>query len=168
MYYWLCHVNSASSTNPPSSPLRVHRELETIASTSDRLPSLARQALAPLVREFEDLDLRIMELERDILAIAKTDDVCRRLMTIPGVGPFIAAALSTPIPNPGAFASGRCLAAWLGLIPRRYSTGGKSTLGRISKRGDGYIRTHLIHGERGSPAPLEGYWFHLRAPNGQR
>jgi transposase len=124
------------------------RDLMTIALSSDRLPSLAQQALAPLVRQLEDLDLRIAELDREILAIAKTDDVCQRLMTIPGVGPFIATALSASVPNPGAFASGRCLAAWLGLVPRQYSTGGKSTLGRISKRGDGYIRKLLIHGAR--------------------
>jgi transposase len=128
------------------------KELMSLVPSQTPLPAMARTALLPLIRQIEGLEVQIAELERKILAIAKESDLCRRLMTIPGIGPFIATALSASVPDPKVFASGRHLAAWLGLVPRQYSTGGKAALGRISKRGDAYLRKLLIHGARAAVA----------------
>ena len=76
----------------------------------------------------------------------RSDATCRRLATIPGVGPIVATALVAAIGDPSAFGDGRNLAAWLGLTPRQNSTGGKARLGGITKRGDGYLRRLLING----------------------
>jgi transposase len=140
------------------------KALMSMVSSSTELQAPARQALLPLVRQIEEVELRIADLDHEILAVAKDQDVCRRLMTIPGVGPFIATALAASVSDPQTFSSGRHLAAWLGLVPRQYSTGGKPTLGRISKRGDGYIRKLLIHGARATIArarrkPKPGAWI---------
>ena len=75
-----------------------------------------------------------------------TTEVSRRLATIPGIGAVIASALAATVPDPHVFASGRAFAAWLGLVPRQNSSGGKDRLGRISKQGDGYLRRLLIIG----------------------
>ena len=74
--------------------------------------------------------------------------MCRRLLTIPGIGPIIATALVATLGDPRLFRSGRHLAAWLGLVPRQNSSGGKERLGGISKAGDGYLRQMLVHGAR--------------------
>jgi transposase len=81
-----------------------------------------------------------------ILAWHKSGETSRRLATIPGVGPIIASAITAAVPDPGVFASGRHFAAWLGLVPRQNSTGGKPRLGRISKQGDANLRRLLIVG----------------------
>jgi transposase len=76
----------------------------------------------------------------------KNNAVCQRLATIPGIGPIIATAIAATVPDPIVFRSGREFAAWLGLVPRQHSTGGKSRLSGISKRGDGYLRRLLVNG----------------------
>ena len=85
-------------------------------------------------------------LEAQILAWHKESEVSLRLATIPGIGPIIASAIAATVPDAKAFSSARQLAAWIGLVPRQRSTGGKPRLGRISKQGDGYLRRLLIIG----------------------
>src|ERR1700726_2069248 len=81
-----------------------------------------------------------------VLARHKNNPVSQRLATIPGIGPIIATAIAATVADPNTFRSGREFAAWLGLVPRQNSTGGKERLGRISKRGDGYLRRLLVSG----------------------
>ena len=112
----------------------------------ERIPPLARRVLAELVGQLRGTMARIAALEREMKAWHKASDVSRRLATIPGVGPVTATALAATVPDASAFSSGRQFAAWLGLTPRQYSTGGKPRLGGISKRGDGYLRRLLMTG----------------------
>src|SRR5690348_12359017 len=100
------------------------------------LSDIARQVLKMIVSQIEDTQTRIAGLERQILAWHKNNPVSQRLATIPGIGPIIATAIAATVSDPGIFCSGREFAAWLGLVPRQHSTGGKARLGGISKRGD--------------------------------
>lgn len=104
--------------------------------------------LGELYEEMVHLDKRIMAIERKLAAISAQREDCQRLLTIPGVGLLSATALIAAIGDISVFKSGRELSAWLGLVPRQHSTGGKATLLGISKRGDTYLRTLLIHGGR--------------------
>ena len=107
------------------------------------------QAIAQgLWREWQQLEREIDHVSAVIDSIAKTDPVCRRLMAVPGVGPIVATALVAAIGDGTAFARGRDLAAWLGLVPRQHSTGGKPKLLGISKRGNSHLRRLFIHGAR--------------------
>lgn len=114
--------------------------------TDGRIPTSARKALRILVAELAALDLRITRLETEIVARAKTDAVARRLATIPGIGAIIASRLSAVVPDPSIFRSARDFAAWIGLVPRQSSTGGKPRLGGISKRGNRSLRRLLVGG----------------------
>lgn len=114
----------------------------------DRLPALAREALGSLVGQLRMVQAQILGLEKKLLAWHRASEASRRLETIPGVGVITATALVATIGDASQFRSGRQLAAWLGLVPKQYSSGGKERLGRISKRGDGYIRRLLVHGAR--------------------
>lgn len=107
---------------------------------------MAREALMPLVIQLQDLQSRIAILDRRILGWHRSNVVSRRLETIPGVGPITASAIVATITDPSLFRSGRQLAAWLGLVPRQNSSGGKDRLGHITKKGDGYIRRLLVIG----------------------
>ncbi|MHB8347635.1 MAG: IS110 family RNA-guided transposase [Acidiferrobacterales bacterium] len=107
-----------------------------------------RALLCELREALTGLDERIKCLSSEIEREARNDPACERLMTIPGVGPLTATALIAAIGDGKAFRSGRELAAFLGLVPRQYSTGGKPKLLGISKRGNTYVRTLLIHGAR--------------------
>ena len=113
-----------------------------------RLPPLAREALGSLVEQLRSAQARIKQLEATLLAWHRSNQASRRLATIPGVGVITATALVATIGDGAQFRSGRQLSAWLGLVPRQHSSGGKDRLGRISKRGDGYIRRLLVHGAR--------------------
>ena len=113
-----------------------------------RLPPLAREALGSLVEQLHSAQARIKQLEATLLAWHRSNQASRRLATIPGVGVITATALVATIGDGAQFRSGRQLSAWLGLVPRQHSSGGKDRLGRISKRGDGYIRRLLVHGAR--------------------
>ncbi len=112
------------------------------------IPALAREALGSLVAQLRRVQAEILGLEKKLKAWHRSNEASRRLEAIPGVGVITATALVATIGDASQFHSGRQLAAWLGLVPRQHSSGGKERLGRISKRGDGYIRRLLVHGAR--------------------
>ena len=119
--------------------------LARIADEADtHIPSLARGCLLVLGQQLQELQLKIGEVERAIHGWHRSNEVSRRLETIPGIGPITASALAVTVTDPTLFRSGRHLAAWLGLVPRQNSSGGKERLGGISKQGDRYIRRLLI------------------------
>jgi len=111
-----------------------------------RLPDLARQVLGVLAGQIEQVEAAVARLEKQLMAWHRSNPVSQRLATIPGIGPIIATALAATVVEPCGFGSGREFAAWLGLVPRQHSTGGKARLGGISKRGNGYLRRLLING----------------------
>src|SRR3954470_8526319 len=111
-----------------------------------RLPALARQVLQALATQIEQIEAAVTELEKQLMAWHKSNPVSQRLATIPGIGPIIATAVAAMVAEPSGFRSGREFAAWLGLVPRQNSTGGKYRLGGISKRGNQYLRRLLING----------------------
>lgn len=120
----------------------VLEELET------KVPELARQLFVTLFAHLKDLDRQIVELEQQIKRWHRLCPQSRKLEAIPGIGPLTASALIASIGDAKAFTHGRQLAAWLGLVPRQSSSGGKPRLLGISKRGNTYLRTLLIHGAR--------------------
>lgn len=99
-----------------------------------------------MAEQIEILTERIEKLDCKIVAAVKADDAARRLTTIPGVGPIIAATVRASVPDPAGFRTGRDLAAWIGITPRANSSGGKERLGKISKRGNKQLRTLLVVG----------------------
>jgi transposase len=113
-----------------------------------RLPALARELLQMLVEHLRKLEERTAELDRRLVRATRDGAACERLAAVPGVGPVIATALVAAVGDAKSFTSGRHLAAWLGLVPRQHSSGGKERLLGISKRGDGYLRRQLMHGAR--------------------
>ena len=110
------------------------------------IPALAAKMIASLAGQILDLQARLREIERDLLAWHRANDVARRLATIPGVGTICATAFAASVTDPHQFRSGRQFAAWLGLTPLQHSSGGKERLGRISKMGDKYLRRLLVVG----------------------
>lgn len=110
------------------------------------VPPTAMQVLGLLCEQVLDVHLRLQAIDRSILAQLRTDDVARRLSTVPGIGPVSATALAASVADPGQFRSGREFAAWLGLTPSQNSSGGKDRLGRITKMGDRYLRKLLVVG----------------------
>jgi transposase len=131
----------------PVGAFRFRKDIRTAISEAS-LSTLAKQSFNALIAEFEALDERITEIDRKLVAICRTDERCKRLATLPGVGPVIATALIAAVDDGQHFSSGRALAAWIGLVPRQYTTGGKPRLGGIGKRGNQYLRRQLIHGAR--------------------
>ena len=115
-------------------------------SNSRALPSVMKLALHVLLDQLTALQQQIGQLDRCILVQHRANDVGRRLETIPGIGVIGATAIAATIAEPGAFKTGRDLAAWIGVVPRQYSTGGKEKLGGISKQGDRYLRRLLVLG----------------------
>jgi transposase len=111
-----------------------------------RLPTLARQALRGLAAELEALGKRVKEVEVAILTWHKDNDASRRLATIPGIGPITASAIVATVTDPSQFHSARQFAAWIGLVPKQNSSGGKERQGGISKQGDRYLRRLLVLG----------------------
>jgi transposase len=111
-----------------------------------RLPAAARAALLEMAEQIEMLNARVEKLDTKIVAAVKADEIARRLTSIPGVGPIIAATVRATIQDPAAFKTGRDLAAWIGITPRANSSGGKERLGRISKQGNKQLRTLVIVG----------------------
>jgi transposase len=108
-----------------------------------RLPDLARQVLQVLAAQIEQLEAAVAAIEKQLMAWHKSNPVSQRLASVPGIGPIIATALAATVVEPSGFRSGREFAAWLGLVPRQNSTGGKHRLGGISKRGNQYLRRLL-------------------------
>src|ERR1700686_2519824 len=133
----------------------LHKVARLIAIVMDekdgRIPDIARQVLKIIVSHIEHIQTQIADLERQVLAWHKNNPVSQRRPTIPGIGPITATAIAATVADPNIFRSGREFAAWLGLVPRQTSTGGKARLGGISKRGDSYLRRLLVNG---APAVL--------------
>lgn len=127
----------------------ITRQLPAILEDGENgLPLAMRQLLARLVAHLQRLDQQVGELEKEIHQWHRGNEASTRLEAIPGVGPLTASAIVATVGNASEFSNGRQLAAWLGLVPRQHSSGGKQTLLGISKRGDTYMRTLLIHGAR--------------------
>ncbi|MFQ6018861.1 MAG: IS110 family transposase [Kiloniellaceae bacterium] len=119
-----------------------------LAKEDNGLSGRIGHLIEDMLAEWRELDIRIAGFDAELSATARQDDACRRLCEIPGIGPLNATALVAAVGNGAAFAKGRDMAAWLGLTPREHSTGGKQRLLGISKRGNTYLRTLLIHGAR--------------------
>jgi transposase len=119
-----------------------------IEDADSSLPDALRPIFAEACREIRDIEARVHLVERQLASIAEQLPAVDRLQTIPGVGLLTSTALVGFIGDIHRFPSGRHFASYLGLTPREYSSGLKRNLGRISKRGDGYLRTLLIHGAR--------------------
>jgi transposase len=114
----------------------------------DDLPAVFRQLVQRLLEHLKELDRQVSELELQIQLWHRESPASQKLAQIPGIGAITASAMVASIGDARCFKNGRQLAAWLGLVPRQHSSGGKSTLLGISKRGDSYLRTLLIHGAR--------------------
>jgi transposase len=121
---------------------------EILEDGENGLPGAFRQLIERLGAHLKELDRQVQELDVQIQVWHRDNAASRKLAQIPGIGAITASALVGEIGEPKHFASGRQFAAWLGLVPRQHSTGGKQTLLGISKRGDSYLRTLLIHGAR--------------------
>jgi transposase len=133
----------------PLSPEKLRRELARCRDPEDgRLPAAVRELVGEQMRALDQVEERLAAYAEQIAAQARASDVARRLQTIAGVGPTTAAALVATVGAPQEFRNGRQFAAWLGLTPKQHSTGGKTRLGRITKRGDAYLRTLLILGAK--------------------
>src|SRR6266513_2610153 len=140
-------------------------QLRTIAADAHdkRLPEIARACLLALGAQLRTLKVQILNFDRQITAWHRSNEASRRLDEIPGVGPALATALVASVPDPKAFRSGRNFSAWIGLVPKQHSSGGKDKLGSISKQGDRYLRSLFttgalaviryakIHGTRNRP-----------------
>src|SRR6185312_8791052 len=125
-------------------------EPETDTSLTPRI----RQLIEDIRAEWRELDRRIAAFDNEFAAQARNDPAARRLATIPGIGVLNATALVAAIGNGQTFARGRDLAAWLGLVPRQATTGGKPKLLGITKRGNTYLRRLLVHGARAAMRTL--------------
>lgn len=121
---------------------------EILEDGENELPGSFRQLLARLSEQLQQLDRQVAELEGEISRWHRDHEESRRLAAIPGIGPLGASALVASIGDPKTFANGRQVSAWLGTVPRQAGTGGKPHLLGMSKRGDSYLRTLLIHGAR--------------------
>jgi transposase len=121
-------------------------ELMTLVDADDAFPEKARQAVRGLLDHCYALAESIETLEAEIVAHARHDETARRLATIPGIGPITASLIAATVPNIDGFKSARHFAAWLGLVPRQHSTGGRTRLGRITKAGNREIRRLLVLG----------------------
>ncbi|MCL6507875.1 MAG: IS110 family transposase [Bryobacteraceae bacterium] len=120
--------------------------LQLIQAEDGRLPQEAMGCLALLAEQFALVNRQILETDRRIRTSARATEAGRRLMTIPGVGPLLASALVATVADPKGFKTGRNLAAWIGLVPKQNSSGGKERLGGITKQGDRYLRQLLVVG----------------------
>jgi transposase len=121
---------------------------ELLEDASAELPAAFRQLIERLTGHLKELDVQVKDFEQQIIAWHRSSELSRKLEAIPGIGPLAASALVASIADPRSFESGRQVSAWLGLVPRQHSSGGKPTLLGMSKRGDAYLRTLLIHGAR--------------------
>ncbi len=118
------------------------------ALTDERLPGALRQCLACELVHVRELEAHLADCDRDIARDAQADPRAQRLIRLSGIGPLTASALAATVVDAQQFRCGRQFAAWLGLTPRQYSTGGRPRLGRITRRGDAYLRTLLVQGAR--------------------
>ncbi|MDT9599187.1 IS110 family RNA-guided transposase [Sphingosinicella rhizophila] len=114
--------------------------------TDERIPAQARSCLQMLVAQLRLVKLQILDNDRQVLTLARSTELGRRLMEVPGIGPLVASALVACVPDPSMFRCGRNMAAWLGLVPKQNSSGGKERLGSITKAGNRYLRQMLFAG----------------------
>ena len=121
---------------------------EILEDGENGLPGTMRNLLQRLTENLKEMDRQVDELEKQIQLWHRENEASRRLAEIPGIGPITASAIAATVGNAREFKNGRQLAAWMGLVPRQNSSGGKQNLLGISKRGDTYLRTLLIHGAR--------------------
>ena len=121
---------------------------DILAKRTDVLSPRMARIVADLANDWRRLDERIETVTDEIGTLAKSDDSCRRVMTVPGIGPIISSAMVAAIGNGAAFAKGRDYSAWLGLVPKQMSTGDRTILGRLSKRGNSYLRMLFIQAAR--------------------
>ena len=125
----------------------VEQLLAVVADSKDqRLPEIARACVAALGAQLRVLKVQILEFDRMIRAWHRSSEASKRLDQVPGVGPVLATALVASVADPKAFRSGRDFSAWIGLVPKQNSSGGKERLGNISKRGDRYLRSLFTTG----------------------
>ena len=120
--------------------------IAVVRNEANRLPCLAQEALQAILRQLDAVRQQIVEIERHIHAQHRSSEESRRLETIPGIGVIGATAIAATVTDAAAFKSGREFAAWIGLVPRQNSSGGKERLGSISKQGDRYLRRLLVIG----------------------
>ena len=121
--------------------------LDTLADDQDdRIPDLARECLRPLASELRHVKRQILEMDRKILKAHRANSICQRLETIPGVGPVIATRVVAEVPDPKIFKSGRAFSAWVGLVPKQNSSGGRERMGQITKKGNPELRRLLVAG----------------------
>ncbi|MFP3181568.1 MAG: IS110 family transposase [Paraburkholderia sp.] len=121
---------------------------ELLHASSDELTSFCQTLLTELLQHLAAIEERLHFLENSIQSFMKHSTLCRKITRVPGIGPVTATAIVGAVGDARQFRNGRHLAAWLGLVPRQYSSGGKARLHGISRRGDTYLRTLLIHGAR--------------------
>ncbi len=119
-----------------------------LEDAGNELTAFSRRLFAGLYEELVQLDEKIAGLDEQVRTVYRANEACQRVAAVEGIGPLIATALVAAISDGKSFKNGRQFAAWLGLVPRQHSTGGKTRLLGISKRGDSYLRTLLIHGAR--------------------
>lgn len=125
----------------------VEELLRVIADPADkRIPEIARACLAALGTQLQRLKEQLLEFDRMIMAWHRSDERSRRLDEAPGIGPMLATAVVATVADPKAFRSGRNFSAWVGLVPKQHSSGGKDRLGHISKQGDRYLRGLFVAG----------------------
>lgn len=129
-------------------PLRAAEVRRRAPGLLEKLPTRVANCVRDLLEHAARLDAKTLEYEREIRAHVRTNALAQRAQTRPGIGPITASALVATVGNAHDFKNGRQFAAWLGLVPRQYSTGGKTRLGHITKRGDPYLRTLLVMGAR--------------------
>jgi transposase len=130
-------------------PRSLRQQLPQILATrTDVLSPRMQRIIGDTVDDWKYLDDRIEQVTDEIEALARTDVNCGQLMSVPGIGPIIASAMVAAIGNGAAFAKGRDFAAWLGLVPKQMSTGDRTILGRITKRGNRYLRMLFVQGAR--------------------
>jgi len=136
-------------------PLGPAAAIKTTRATLDTLPPLLQPVVRSVLDELTDIQFRIHALEKQLKQATKADPVIQQFMQINGIGLLSATAMRASVQSPSQFKNGRQLSAWLGITPREYSSGDKRYLGRISKRGDKYLRTLLIHGARSVMARIK-------------
>jgi transposase len=155
-------------------PAHLRKHMPAILEDAEQnLTPRMRNLLAQIWQEWKQLELDIESITGEIERISNEDEACKRLRQVPGIGPLVSTAMVAAVGNGAAFRKGREFAAWLGLVPRQYSTGGKTTLYGISKRGNIYLRRMFIHGARAVLLRVKydtaglGHWVHqleARAP----
>src|SRR4029077_11053311 len=139
----------------------VEELLTVVADPNDkRVPEIARACLLAFGTKLRRLKEQILEFDRMIRAWHRSSETSRRLDDCPGVGPVLATALVATVADPKSFRSGRNFSAWIGLVPKQHSSGGKNRLGSISKQGDCYLRGLFVGGGRARHPFFHNHWSH--------